>query len=125
MCYITPQFIYRFSHAANAFENCDRKYRAVFAEPRRTKQSYEASYDKFSAYDQSYMKGPYPIPPPPDMPKNSDGYTKLQVIASPMLNQDQLWKLFDIIPGIKINGRNKTTTIIVTYTFLALYTLYV
>lgn len=46
------------------------------------------------------MKGPYPIPPPPEMPVTGEAYTKLQVIASPMINQDQLWKLFDIVPGI-------------------------
>lgn len=31
---------------------------------------------------------------------NSEGYTHLQVIAHPALNQDQLWKLFDIVPGL-------------------------
>lgn len=29
----------RFSHAAAAFENCDKKYKAVFAEPRTSKTS--------------------------------------------------------------------------------------
>lgn len=28
-----------------------------------------------------------------------DGYTRLMVLTSPQLTQDQLWKLFDIIPG--------------------------
>lgn len=28
-----------------------------------------------------------------------EGYNKLMVIANPMLNQDQIWKLFDIIPS--------------------------
>lgn len=32
--------------------------------------------------------------------QNTEGYTKLQVIAHPALNQDQLWKLFDIVPGL-------------------------
>lgn len=88
---------YRFSHAANAFENCDKKYKAVFAEPRL----------KFSSnYDHHYVKNQYGLPPPPDMGGGTggggvDGCTKLQVIASPMINQDQLWKLFDIVPGKK------------------------
>ena len=32
---------------------------------------------------------------------NSDGVsTRLTVFASPSLNQDQLWRLFDLIPGL-------------------------
>lgn len=31
---------------------------------------------------------------------NPEGVTRLTVIASPTLNQDQLWKLFDLIPGL-------------------------
>jgi hypothetical protein len=31
---------------------------------------------------------------------NPDGYTSLRVIASPSLNQDQLWRLFDLVPGL-------------------------
>jgi hypothetical protein len=31
---------------------------------------------------------------------NSEGYTSLRIIASPSLNQDQLWRLFDLVPGL-------------------------
>lgn len=31
---------------------------------------------------------------------NPEGVTRLTVIASPTINQDQLWKLFDLIPGL-------------------------
>ena len=31
---------------------------------------------------------------------NPEGYTSLRVIASPSLNQDQLWRLFDLVPGL-------------------------
>lgn len=34
---------------------------------------------------------------PPGYPDG--GYNKLVVIANPMLNQDQIWKLFDVIPS--------------------------
>lgn len=36
---------------------------------------------------------------PPTESTNDTSYTKLQVVASPSLNQDQLWKLFDIVPS--------------------------
>lgn len=88
----------KFSHAAAAFEQCDRKYKPVFAEPRKANSSRneERSYSS-SSYDSFNKSGP--PPPPPDHYSN-DGYTKLMVIASPSVNQDQLWKLFDIIPGM-------------------------
>lgn len=31
---------------------------------------------------------------------NSDGVPRMTVIASPSVNQDQLWRLFDLIPGL-------------------------
>lgn len=41
------------------------------------------------------------LPPPPVNNNHSnESYTKLIVIGSPSINQDQLWKLFDIIPGM-------------------------
>lgn len=39
------------------------------------------------------------LPLPPNI-INHEGFTKLLVICPPMLNQDQLWRLFDIVPGI-------------------------
>ncbi|GLV41453.1 uncharacterized protein CBL_06683 [Carabus blaptoides fortunei] len=90
---------FKFSHAANAFENCDRKFKAVFAEPRRNKQTYDFLYDSKlnSSFEQPHFsKSAYSS----SDPTSSDGYTKLQVIASPTLNQDQMWKLFDIVPGL-------------------------
>lgn len=50
--------------------------------------------------------------PPPNIP-NHEGFTKLHVTCPPMLNQDQLWKLFDIVPGLdycnlRVEGRART-----------------
>ncbi|KAJ8668171.1 hypothetical protein QAD02_009834 [Eretmocerus hayati] len=98
------------SSAAKAYEECDRKYRAVFAEPKKPK--LEPSEPKFnngmsmnyensnhSNYGNNHSKNNVAFDLPPSYP-NPEGYTKLQVIAHPALNQDQLWKLFDIVPGL-------------------------
>jgi hypothetical protein len=37
----------RVSHAAKAFEGCDRSYKAVFAEPKKQKNPFDV-YDRFS-----------------------------------------------------------------------------
>lgn len=50
-----------------------------------------------NSYDSFNVKSSSKILPLPDTP--NEGYTKLSVIASLSLNQDQLWKLFDIVPG--------------------------
>lgn len=98
------------SSAAKAFEECDRKYKAVFAEPKKPKpdhteskynnglsMSYENSGNNYSA--SSFGKSSIGMEIVSHYP-NSEGYTRLQVIAHPALNQDQLWKLFDIVPGL-------------------------
>ncbi|KAL1497511.1 hypothetical protein ABEB36_008459 [Hypothenemus hampei] len=102
---------HKFSHAARAFEECDRKYKAVFAEPKNSEPipkrgesrdfyastssallpstSRNSSFNSYSI--NSHVAGPSGA---------NEGYTKLTVIASPDINQDQLWKLFDIVPGL-------------------------
>ena len=53
------KFLSRVSHAAKAFEGCDRSYKAVFAEPKKQKNPFEV-YERFSGpspmmpYDNSY-----------------------------------------------------------------------
>lgn len=106
-------YVNRFSHAAKAFEECDRKYRAVFAEPKNSEPlprrgdskeffgspniqlhsggARNSSFNNFSSTNApSFTAGPS---------GTNDGYTGLTVIASPEINEDQLWKLFDIVPG--------------------------
>ncbi|XP_014209709.1 RNA-binding protein 45 [Copidosoma floridanum] len=101
------------SSAARAFEECDRKFKAVFAEPKKPKiPDHSQSEPKFgngvsinydnpnnSNYSNSYNKNSIGLEIGSNYP-NPEGYTKLQVIAHPALNQDQLWKLFDVVPGM-------------------------
>ena len=121
---------HRMSHAAKAFEECDRTFRPVFADPKPQKSSYHdggggssnggtvdhhhhrgggggygggtgpgstasgstsasisaASYDLLSYMDTSQA--------------NPEGLCRLSVSASHSVNQDQLWKLFDLVPGL-------------------------
>ncbi|XP_058800716.1 RNA-binding protein 45 isoform X2 [Phymastichus coffea] len=97
------------SSAAKAFEECDRKYKAVFAEPKKPKPDPDQKYSNGmsmgydnsnnSNYGNNYHKNNVGLEIAGNYP-NTDGFTKLQVIAHPALNQDQLWKLFDIVPGL-------------------------
>ncbi|XP_011495390.1 PREDICTED: RNA-binding protein 45 isoform X2 [Ceratosolen solmsi marchali] len=97
------------SSAAIAFEECDRKYKAVFAEPKKPKpdldqkvsngMSMGCDNSNNSNYNNNYSKSSIGLEIATNY-SNSEGYTKLQVIAHPALNQDQLWKLFDIVPGM-------------------------
>jgi RNA recognition motif-containing protein len=98
---------FKFSHAAAAFEGCDRKYKAVFAEPRKS----NVKNDKYSSPWGSLNKINSAALPIPDV-SSSSSYTKLIAIVSPQVNQDQLWKLFDIVPGLdychlRLEGRPK------------------
>ena len=91
---------HRVSHTAKAFESCDRSFKPVFADPRPPKtnqadstqsnvgsaSSTTSNYDVFSYETHSGGGG--------------ENYTRLAVLASSVINQDQLWKLFDIIPGL-------------------------
>lgn len=96
----------RFSEAANAFENCDKKYKAVFAKPKKNYDEREGyqdyggpSHDQFQRHPHKRsFQDSFNEPPCPDMFPD-EGYHKLMVIANPMLTQDQLWVLFDLIPS--------------------------
>ncbi|XP_030375317.1 RNA-binding protein 45 [Scaptodrosophila lebanonensis] len=114
----------KFYYAAIAFENCSAKYKAVFAEPKGSTRTQRDQYGRTA--DDNAMFGPgrggnyngsgssaggfnndwntsvnndmsaflrmqnVPVPQP----------TCLEVTASNCVNQDQLWRLFDIIPGL-------------------------
>ncbi|XP_050301976.1 RNA-binding protein 45 isoform X2 [Anthonomus grandis grandis] len=115
---------YKFSHAAKAYEQCDRKYKPVFAEPKSTRETDMSkrgslggggghpwgslhqgmgplstgsggSFDSRIGYNNQMPSG---IPGPSG--GGGEKFTKLTVIASPDINQDQMWKLFDIVPGL-------------------------
>lgn len=146
-------YICRFSDAAKAFETCDRRFKAVFAEPKPTRQnsssslslSYEGSTSTLDGLGRRVSGGSAPVaggfnvlpgtpaafgPPLTNrsfnnsaifvkMATNGAGPTNgsqllaggvlpahqhqeftLNVICSALVNQDQLWRLFDIIPGL-------------------------
>ncbi|KAJ8942354.1 hypothetical protein NQ314_010083 [Rhamnusium bicolor] len=95
----------KFSQAAAAFEQCDRKYKPVFAEPRKSNMSRNEDRNYSSSsfdFNRDFNKSGHTLQSLPVPPEhyNNDGYTKLMIIASPQVNQDQLWKLFDIVPGM-------------------------
>jgi len=104
---------HRMSHAAKAFESCERTFKPVFADPKPQKSGYHeggggggdrmgpgpgsttsasttasvsAGYDMLSYMDTSHS--------------NPEGNCRLTVISSPIINQDQLWRLFDLVPGL-------------------------
>lgn len=99
-----------FVSSATAYEKCDRKYKAVFAEPKKPKEEREREErarerDREMPISHSYKNGrgsgsssSTSVLPRPDNCRD-EGYNKLMVIASPLVNQDQMWKLFDIVPS--------------------------
>lgn len=105
---------FKFSHAAAAYENCDKKYKAVFSEPRlkhkpnNSNDDYYQSPGNFNNRQSgggggggNFNKSSNALFQLDMIPSvGLDGYTRLQVFTSPQVTQDQLWKLFDIIPGL-------------------------
>lgn len=130
--HIPPAFFFlgRFSHAANAFENCNPKYKAVFAEPRSSQRSTQNERSSSHRYDDQYnsygsgagnsnhrggASGAGTAENNFNFTSNSNanaGETQLSVICSSLCNQDQLWRLFDIIPGLdycQITGESRNS----------------
>lgn len=111
----------KFSGAANAFENVDKRYRAIFAEPKRSRRSSESNFDMIN--NRYSMGGSTPnisTAVSQLINTHSDGYSQLNVICHPHLSQDQVWKLFDLIPGMdycqyKIDSRNHCGLALVSY----------
>ncbi|XP_055620504.1 RNA-binding protein 45 isoform X2 [Toxorhynchites rutilus septentrionalis] len=159
----------RFTHAARAFEECDPKYKAVFAEPKPPRNASVSSNDNFGGFSSGSgsngfnddrrggsgmgnagsmmnfgsMSGNDRRGPGINNDRgsnygfNSSNYsgqggnaneTTLTVLCSPSLNQDQLWRLFDIIPGLDycqinndFNNRNVTATVVYNNAQSAMY----
>jgi RNA recognition motif-containing protein len=87
----------KFSYAALAFENCDEKYKAVFAEPKPSRSS-GSSNDSGSNSSSNYGDDRYGMSH--DLMVSNNGDCALHVICSPMITHDQLWRLFDIVPNM-------------------------
>ncbi|XP_058457344.1 RNA-binding protein 45 [Malaya genurostris] len=165
----------RFTHAARAFEDCDAKYKAVFAEPKPPRNASVSSNDNFGGFgsggggggggsngfnddrrDRGSNMGSSSAmmnfgsmggsdrrnagmnnDRAANFGFNSSNYsgqsgnqsdTSLTVLCSPSLNQDQLWRLFDIIPGLDycqinndFNSRNVTATVVYNNSQSAMY----
>jgi len=76
---------YRLIHAAKAFESCDRAYKPVFADPRPPRE--DLMTNGHGVNRTSYE------------PHRTDSCS-LTVVCSPTVNEDQLWRLFDLVPGL-------------------------
>jgi len=127
---------HRMSHASRAFEECDRSFKPVFAEPKPNKMTSfnesgggtpgaatgpgsTASSSSVSAYDMlSFMDA---------STTNPDGFCCLSVAAANSVNQDQIWRLFDIVPGLdycerkQVNPRSNARGIPGKTLFLVVY----
>jgi len=79
---------YRPVHAARAFESCDKAYKPVFAEPRPARTSVESDY----SHSNGVVRG--------DISRQGHNCC-LTVNVSPLVSEDQLWRLFDLIPGLE------------------------
>lgn len=81
-------------HAAKAFEECDRSFKAVFARPKESRNP-PTSHDSFDRYSSlptnsaDLMSG-----------YGSDSTTHLGALVSSQLSQDQVFRLFDLVPGL-------------------------
>uniref|UniRef100_A0A182QUR1 RRM domain-containing protein n=1 Tax=Anopheles farauti TaxID=69004 RepID=A0A182QUR1_9DIPT len=83
-----------FLETALAIENCNPQYRAKFCVPRnKLQQEREQRAVETSNRKRSHS--------PERFPSVQKSDTKLVVICSSQLNQDRLWRLLDIIPGMK------------------------
>nr|XP_046257122.1 RNA-binding protein 45 isoform X2 [Scatophagus argus] len=84
---------YKPSQAALAIENCDKTYRAILAEP-RTKAAATEDYTGGAARADP---GSYPV-----MDYRSGDFTRcLMMSTRAALTQEQIFALFDIIPGME------------------------
>ncbi|XP_017059970.1 RNA-binding protein 45 [Drosophila ficusphila] len=119
----------KFYHAAVAFENCSAKYKAVFAEPKGSTRTQRDQYGRPSEENPLYSGssrgnsnynggsnsggGGSSYNNDWNLSQNSDmsAFLRMQnvpvaqpscleVNVSNCVNQDQLWRLFDIIPGL-------------------------
>ncbi|XP_070852228.1 RNA-binding protein 45-like [Drosophila suzukii] len=110
----------KFYDAAVAFENCSAKYKAVFAEPKGSTRSQRDQNGRPSE-DNAFNNGGNSRDGGNNGSYNNDWNVSqnndmsaflrmqnvsvaqpscLEVIVSDCVNQDQLWRLFDIIPGL-------------------------
>ncbi|XP_053675671.1 RNA-binding protein 45-like [Anopheles nili] len=101
-----------FLETALAIENCNPLYRAKFCLPRNKQQ--QEKEQKIQPTEHTGRKRTHT----PDRLSSLRCEMKLVVICSNQLNQDRLWRLFDICPGmqycniITANEMNTTATVV-------------
>ncbi|XP_069839108.1 RNA-binding protein 45 isoform X2 [Dendropsophus ebraccatus] len=101
------------SQAALAIENCDRSYKAILAEPRNkgsssevpdyhgSSRQQETPLHEHAASMYSYDQYDYSLYDKVSDARNQEGVSKrLTVVSRVPLVQDQLYSLFDLIPGL-------------------------
>ncbi|XP_011548611.3 RNA-binding protein 45 [Plutella xylostella] len=88
----------KFSEAAIAYEECDKKYRAVFAQPKASNRKSGATLEPKIGLlgDPSVVMSPLI----PMMNVQPQGYTRVFVNCSPFLTNFHIKQLFDLIPGM-------------------------
>ncbi|XP_075685629.1 RNA-binding protein 45 isoform X2 [Rhinoderma darwinii] len=102
------------SHAALAIENCDRSYKAILAEPRNKGATSEAlDYHGSSRQQEAPLHDPAASMYPYEQydysahdkgadARNQESVSKrLTVVSRVPLVQDQMYGLFDLIPGLE------------------------
>jgi len=112
---------FRFSHAAKAYEGCQQSFKPKFADPRppRDERGSERSYGGSMSGFGGMGQGGYgrehsfgggrgsTMPSFEPALDNPSGTCKLAIMANPILNQEKLWKLFDVIPGLQFCDLNQ------------------
>jgi len=97
---------FQFSHAARAFEGCDQSYRPKFADPRPSLEDRRTFGGSAASSEYGYGGGrggggggaPLSFNTSMTNPNNSN---RLTIMVNPILTQDKLWKLFDVVPGLQ------------------------
>ncbi|XP_071957630.1 RNA-binding protein 45-like [Antedon mediterranea] len=102
------------SGAALAMENCDKSFKPIYAQPKHAKQAPSQSpRDSYSGYNnQAHSMSSFfdgggrrdyygtSMSPPAESYSNSSTSSKLHVWVDGSVSQDQLRRLFDLVPGM-------------------------
>lgn len=90
----------KFSEAAQAFEECDRKYRAIFAMPKGSNQKRPETPFESSINDLANTPSSSSTTMMSLMNTAPRGYTRVNFMCCPNLNRMHVETLFDIVPGL-------------------------
>ncbi|XP_023948704.2 RNA-binding protein 45-like [Bicyclus anynana] len=89
----------KFSEAAFAYEECERKFRAIFAQPkganRRPETTFETNINSLASSSTNHNASLISM-----MNVCPRGYTKVNFMCSPYLTQMHIETLFNIVPGL-------------------------